>query len=289
MHADHVLLHRGPLGTDSWLVEGQSSAPSKISLSDSEAPLFEIDKPQTWGSWWWFSVSPCSSSRKKKLSLKLATSKNASLTSHTHWSMGQGFFTANHSMFDQVFVASAFAGRYVYPEAHSSKAIDRRMQKACDEKTSLSYNISSLNDKWVACLHRTTLIYRFCKFWRSVFFVDLRTLMPNLRTCTQIMFGRKTLYLSTSQTNCSHGMLLEDHSMRLILNSCVTSTHRSTKLTKTQSTAQHVCAHARTCVRICEHIPFHSTSIWHTLGEHGQSSNPCLRSSNFSSSCRKYE
>ena len=33
--------------------------------------------------------------------------------------------------------------------------------------------------------------YRFCKFWRSLFVVDLRTLVPNLRTCTQRMFGRK--------------------------------------------------------------------------------------------------
>ena len=39
--------------------------------------------------------------------------------------------------------------------------------------------------------------YRFCKVWRSLFLVDLRILVPNLRTCRQRMFGRK----NTEHTN----------------------------------------------------------------------------------------
>ena len=44
------------------------------------------------------------------------------------------------------------------------------------------------NERLVCSEHHWS---RFCKFWRSLFVVVLRTLVPNLRTRTQRMFGRK--------------------------------------------------------------------------------------------------
>ena len=49
MDVDLALLRRGPLSTDSRLVEWQSSVPGEISLLDSETPLFfftKIEKPK---------------------------------------------------------------------------------------------------------------------------------------------------------------------------------------------------------------------------------------------------
>ena len=93
MHVDLVLLRRGPLITDSKLVEWRSSVPGESSFFDSEASLFfywlrsrkpkyeaHDDRSQ-------FELSTCSSSGKKKQKLNLATSKNASLTSRGHWSL----------------------------------------------------------------------------------------------------------------------------------------------------------------------------------------------------------
>ena len=68
----------------------------------------------------------------------------------------------------------------------------------------------------------------------------------NNKFCAQ----RPTVDIHTCQSarqTDSIGMLVEGHRMCLIMNSCVTSTRRSTKLTKTQSKAQHVCV----CVCVC--------------------------------------
>ena len=83
------------------------------------------------------------------------------------------------------------------------KRLHACMHKACDgtkSVTSLSY-ISSLNDKWVACLPRTAPILQVLKI---AFVVDFRTLVPNLRTCTQRMFGRKNIATKKTQ---DHGLI----------------------------------------------------------------------------------
>ena len=79
MHVNLALLRGGPLSTDFRLVEWQSSVPRG---NFAFGPKHEAhdDRSQ-------FEISTCSSSVKKKPSLNLEISKNASLTSCRHWSL----------------------------------------------------------------------------------------------------------------------------------------------------------------------------------------------------------
>ena len=77
------------------------------------------------------------------------------------------------------------------------------MLKVCDAtKSVISLSYICMTNERLICSERHW--YRFCKFWRSLFVVDLRTLVPNLRTCTQRMFGRKNTELERKHRPTCH-------------------------------------------------------------------------------------
>ena len=110
----------------------------------------------------------------------------------------------------------------MYPEAHSSIAIDRRMHKACDETNSsrsrmIMMIISSLNHKLAACLLRTALIMSILQVLKNTFRRGLAyTRAKPAQVYAKCVGSEKTLALVPSET-------LEGHKWKLsgILSRCL--------------------------------------------------------------------
>ena len=175
-----------------------------------------------------FELSTWSSSGKKKLSLNLAASNNASLTSGGHWSLEH---VPSLRIIHRSIKFVAFALVPVFWHFRWIQKWLQSIQGPCGSFRKFSIQVKSNftlkpprspcldsdgmhgqglrrdNIRDFAFVSRISLLwmtnerlvcserhwYRFCKFWRSLFVVDLRTLVSNLGTCTQRMFGRKTL------------------------------------------------------------------------------------------------